>query len=58
MIHVKRSQFGIRIFQCECGHVLYATKKLSGMTKNGHLKNMYCPYCKVENNKVQVGRLM
>lgn len=46
-----------RRFKCEtCGYVATAFKKASRCTKKGHLKKLYCPFCKDEHNFVQISK--
>lgn len=50
----KRSFYYIRTFKClDCGNKLYASK-LKKFTKNGHLKDMYCPWCKKTKTMKQI----
>jgi len=49
-----REKFFLRLFLCETsGKTISAPKKRQ--TGKGHLKNMYCPFCKKEHNFVQIG---
>lgn len=51
----KRSGFCIRTFQCpSCKNKVFATK-LKRPTENGHIKTMYCPWCKADRDMEQVG---
>lgn len=44
----------IRTFQCPgCGNKVTASK-LKEPTNNGHVKNLYCPWCKEEKPMEQV----
>lgn len=44
-----------RYFKCpDCNFITIAYKKSSRMTKKGHLKVMWCPFCKDEHNFVQI----
>lgn len=44
-----------RTFKCDkCGYVAIAYKKSSRRTSVGHLKNMYCPFCKDTHNFIQI----
>lgn len=50
----KRQVFYIRTFQCpDCGNKVYASK-VKGFTGNGHIKDIYCPYCRDEKQKEQI----
>ncbi len=52
---MRKQNYVVRIFRCEnCGGILYAPK-CKGKTLDGHLKKMYCPFCKVTDNKIQIG---
>lgn len=51
-----KKSFYIRCFRCpECGHEMYAPKKSTQKTKLGHLKYLWCPWCKAVRNMEQVG---
>ena len=44
-----------RIFECpDCQNKMTAWKKDSRRTAIGHIKDMYCPYCKAEKKFVQI----
>lgn len=46
-----------RRFKCpDCGYIATAYKKSSRETKTGHLKVMYCPFCKDTHNFIQMSR--
>lgn len=50
----KRRAFYIRTFQCpDCGKMAYASKT-KGMSGNGHMKDLYCPWCKEEKTMEQI----
>lgn len=42
-------------FMCiKCGKMVYSLpRKLSRQYKRGHMKKLYCPYCKLEINCVE-----
>ena len=41
--------------QCpECKNISYIFRKKGNLKKPGHLKKLYCPYCKKEVNQVEV----
>ena len=51
----KRRKFCIRTVQCPgCGNKVFATK-LKSPTGDGHIKTMYCPWCKADKDMEQVG---
>lgn len=46
--------FYIRTFRCpDCGNKVSASKT-KGFTGNGHIKNLYCPWCKQEKSMEQI----
>jgi phage FluMu protein Com len=48
------AQYMIRYFKCsKCGKILPASKKKK-MTGQGHIKTMYCPYCKIVCDAIQL----
>lgn len=50
----KRRAFYIRTFQCpDCGNMIYASKS-KGITYNGHMKDLYCPWCKEDKTMEQI----
>lgn len=50
-----RKEIYIRTFRCpDCGHEMYASKRSSHKTKIGHLKRLWCPWCKAMKNMEQV----
>ena len=52
-----RKSFEMRLFRCpSCGETMYADKKKGKMTGDGHIKTMYCPYCKARRDFVQEGK--
>lgn len=47
----------MRDFKCPvCGYTHSASKKCSAMTGMGHIKTMYCPFCKEERDFIQIGQ--
>lgn len=45
----------MRVFRCPvCGAVQYAAKR-RGMTPQGHIKHMWCPWCKAVTAHEQIG---
>lgn len=47
----KYSKIIIRYFRCpDCNGVVTASKKSSMPTAIGHIKTMYCPFCKEEKD--------
>lgn len=49
--------YSLRVFECpECHNKLYASKSANKMTSNGHIKTMWCPICKKENDFVQIDK--
>ena len=45
-----------RVFKCPvCGGVRIATKKDNRRTSNGHIKDMFCPYCNDTRKFIQIG---
>lgn len=54
---MKKQGITERRFKCpNCEYVATAFKKSSRRTKVGHLKKMYCPFCKEEHNFTQISR--
>lgn len=52
---MKKNRYTIRIFKCtECGNHLYAAKKLGNRTSIGHVKTMYCPFCDMDTQFIQI----
>lgn len=53
---MKRPQIvKMRIFCCTgCGEIQYAAKRRH-MTPNGHIKHMWCPWCKAVMPHEQIG---
>lgn len=51
----KRGKYYLRVFRCpDCGGVEYAPRT-HGMTKNGHVKDLWCHACKAEKKMEQIG---
>lgn len=51
MSRIKRSE---RMFQCpECKNTVTAYKSSNRLTPDGHIKTMYCPFCKEQRDFVQ-----
>lgn len=49
----KYAKVVIRYFRCpECSSVTVAPKRSSMQTAIGHIKTMYCPFCKEERDFV------
>lgn len=45
----------MRVFKCPyCNFKTIAYKSSARRTKKGHLKNLWCPFCKDEHNFIQV----
>lgn len=52
---MKKRSVTPRNFKCDkCGYVTIAFKKSSRRTSVGHLKVMYCPFCKDTHNFIQI----
>ena len=52
---MKQRNYYIRTFRCPvCLNVMYATKPSYTMTKKGHEKKIWCPFCKMEINMEQI----
>ena len=50
-----RKEYYIRLFRCpDCGREMYAPKRGGRKTKPGHLKWLWCPWCKGVKNMEQV----
>lgn len=50
-----RYKYRVRVFCCpDCNKRMYAPKNLRHMTKPGHKKVMWCPWCKENKNFEQV----
>ena len=46
----------MRVFKCPvCGGVLLASKNAGKQTGNGHIKDMFCPYCNDTRKFIQIG---
>ena len=44
--HVKKS-FTISKFECpDCENEMYVSRQLSKQREDGHIKDLWCPYCK------------
>lgn len=41
---------------CKCGYICIAFKKSNRRTSEGHLKNLYCPFCKTTHNFIQLSK--
>lgn len=51
----KMRKFYIRTFQCpDCGQKICASK-IKDRTNNGHIKTLYCPWCKADKEMEQIG---
>lgn len=51
----RRNQpFCVRTFKCPVCESLAFASKVGSITKNGHKKKLYCPYCKKRRNMRQV----
>ena len=51
-----KTQTVMRVFKCPvCGGVILASKKANRKTPDGHVKDMFCPYCNDERKFVQIG---
>nr|DAI27723.1 MAG TPA: Transcription initiation factor IIE, alpha FINGER, Transcription [Caudoviricetes sp.] len=52
---MKKYRYRIRVFVCpECGNTSYASKKAGRMTTPGHIKDLWCPYCKKFQKMTQI----
>lgn len=48
-------RYQIRVFRCpECKNQMYAPKGMRKMTKPGHKKSLWCPWCKEIKNFMQI----
>jgi transcription elongation factor Elf1 len=46
-----------RRFKCpKCGFITVAYKRSNHRTKQGHQKNLYCPFCKDTHNFTQLSK--
>lgn len=53
---MKKVKRYIRTLYCsECGGKMWATAKVGQRRSEGHLKDMYCPYCKKVTKFVDQG---
>lgn len=51
---MKKRAFEMRLFRCpECERTIKAAKTKGRMTAAGHIKTMYCPFCKEERDFIQ-----
>ena len=42
-------------FYCtQCGHLVLPVFRTGRIREKGHLKNLWCPYCKKENNCAEI----
>ena len=54
---MKKKSVTERRFKCpKCGYVATTFKKSSRRSSEGHLKIMWCPFCKDEHNFIQLNR--
>lgn len=52
---MKKQPMTERWFKCpDCGSVFRAFKSSAKRTSAGHVKDMYCPWCKKEEKMVQI----
>jgi transcription elongation factor Elf1 len=52
---MKKRTVTLRVFQCPtCGVKMVMPKKANRITKNGHLKTLYCYQCKTDKQMVQI----
>ena len=53
---MRKRQFEMRTFRCpKCKGVIKAAKRKNRLTAKGHIKTMWCPWCKEERDFEQVG---
>lgn len=53
--NMKSDAISDRFFCTQCGHETLPVLRLPHQKREkGHLKNLYCPYCRTENNCVEV----
>ena len=51
----KKHNYSVRVFQCpECNNKMYAPKGRSHCSPRGHIKTMFCPYCKCDRDFIQI----
>lgn len=51
-----RRAYEIRFFRCPGCANIFSASKLEHQTTNGHIKTIWCPFCKKDMDMTQVDR--
>ena len=52
---MKKHKYIVRVFECtQCHKNMYAPKRVSKITSNKHVKTMFCPFCHMDTQFIQI----